>query len=132
MRNAILYLFLSALSLSLLACATGVPLYSPDFSIEANHQSRADKAIKTALQKRRWTILNQKPGSITAKYDRGRKYSATVKIDYSRSNVKINLVDSVNLNQSQSDSGEMLIHKTYNNWIHYLERDIQFELSHMQ
>lgn len=112
------------------ACNKAVPLRNPNFEVQAKSINQVQTAIKKALQGRRWMILTESPSAIKAKYNRGSKYSATVMISYTRSNVNVKLLESENLLQETTPEGE-IIHKTYDGWIRNLESDIYIELSHL-
>lgn len=128
-NNLIKYLLLTLLT-ALIACTNTLPVHNPNFSVSSKGLAHVDKAVRAALKKRNWIIVSQGKNTITAKYSRGARHSATVKIDFTTTNVKVNLVDSYNLKQGTDESGQQVIHKTYNNWIANLENDIQIELSY--
>ena len=130
MNNKLIKYFISALLLAVVACAKTLPVHNPSFSVSSKSLAQVDKAVKAALKKRSWIITSQGKNTISAKYNRGAKYSANVKIDYSATNVSVKLVDSYNLLQGVDESGQAVIHKTYNGWVRNLENDIQLELSY--
>lgn len=112
------------------ACNRTVPLRNPSFEVQSKGPSQVQTAIKKALQNRRWVLLSEQPGVINARYSRGAKHQATIRIRYDKSKVDVTLVDSQNLQQGSGEGGAV-IHKTYDNWIRNLENDIYFELSHL-
>lgn len=131
MIKLVLKLVLSSfLVLSFVACNKTVPLRNPSFDVQAKSATQVQTAIKKALQSRRWAITSESAGVINAKYSRGSKYHANVKIAYNKSNVTVTLVASENLNQENTPEGEV-IHKTYDGLIRNLENDIYIELSHL-
>lgn len=130
MKNKIIKYFLSALLLAVIACARTVPVNNPSFPVNSKSLAQVEKAVKASLKKRNWIIVSQGKNTITAKYNRGIKYSATVKIDYTASNVNVNLLNSYNLREGVDETGQRVIHKTYNGWVRNLENDIQIELSY--
>lgn len=114
---------------SLVACARTKPIESPDFTVLAKSSAHVEKAIRHALAGRGWKVLSHRPGEFVAMYKRGAKYSAEIAIRYSKKNVSIQYRDSQGLlYDSNGKSGQAEIHRTYNNWIHYLERDINSNL----
>ena len=126
----LLIIALLAFISSLSACRT-TPLRQPSFEIQSSNESQVGEAVKSALRKRNWAIVKQSPGQIKARYKRA-THSATVGIDYSRSLVNINLIESQNLNEGVDRKGEKIIHKAYETWISNLENDIYVELSHLR
>jgi hypothetical protein len=69
-----------------------------------------------------WKITAQSPGHLKAVQDAGERM-ATISITYTRTAYSFTLESSAELDQN----GTMISHR-YNNWIHYLERDIDSQL----
>jgi len=107
--------------------ARTAPIYTPEPIQVPAGKSTADvqKAIKKACFDKGWESREVGPGHIQAKYTKQNKYTAVVDIKYDAKAVRISYKDSENLNY---DAGQKIIHKTYNNWVHYLERNIRADL----
>lgn len=107
--------------------ARTAPIYTPEpIEVPAGKSTEAVKnAIKKACFDKGWESREVGPGHIQAKYTKQGKYTAVVDIKYDAKAVRISYKDSENLNY---DAGQKVIHKTYNNWIHYLERNIRADL----
>jgi len=83
-------------------------------------QSQVEQAILTALQNRRWTVLERQPGLVVASILQRQRYRAVIEIPYSARGYQIRHRSSENL-----DYRNGRIHRTYNNWIVHLDRSIQ-------
>jgi len=86
------------------------------------------KAIRKALFEKDWEARDIGPGHIQGKHtktDKKMSYTAVVDIKYDTKTVRISYKDSENLNY---DAKEQTIHKTYNNWAKYLEKNIRADL----
>ena len=107
--------------------ARTAPMYVPEpIQVPAGKNMEAvKKAIKKACFDKGWESREVGPGHIQAKYTKQNKYTAVVDIKYDAKAVRISYKDSENLNY---DAGQKIIHKTYNNWVHYLERNIRADL----
>ena len=106
-----------------------MPVSSPEFSVQATSSSQVEKAIRHALAGRGWRVLSHKPGQFIAQHSRAGRHTAEIDIRYSSSNVSIDYRDSKGLMYGKDAvTGQAVIHKTYNNWLHYLERDIHSNL----
>ena len=79
-------------------------------------------AIIEAGLMRRWRFEPHGPGQMDATYDNG-KYAATVRVTYNQKAYSITLVNT-NLPQEGNQ-----IHRTYNLWVHNLEKDIEIRLA---
>jgi len=110
--------------------ARTAPMYVPEpIQVPAGKNMEAvKKAIKKACFDKGWESREVGPGHIQAKYTKSGKkesYTAVVDIRYDNKSVRIGYNNSENLNY---DASAKVIHKTYNNWIHYLERNIRADL----
>ncbi len=122
-RSLIPLIFLLCLALS--AC-TQQPLLSPSFNIPMNNPKRVHEVIREALVRRSWVIIKNEPSAFEAEYKRGPQISARIRVQHAGSNVSIRLLDSSGLNYQPVGTGQgPMIHRTYNNWVTKLERDIQ-------
>lgn len=116
-------LFLLCMGLS--AC-TQQPVLSPSFEVPINNPKRVHEVIREALVRRHWIIIKNEPAAFEAEYKRGPEISARIRVKHIGSIVSINLVDSSGLDYQANGTGQgPMIHKTYNNWVANLERDIQ-------
>lgn len=100
-------------------------MLAPEFETLSPKPAIVEKAIKMSLLARGWTIVSLKPGRIEAQYRRADEFSANIAVVYSGSHVAIKYVDSKNLLTATDEHGQTVIHRNYNNWVTYLEHDIQ-------
>ena len=82
------------------------------------------KAIKSALIAREWTIQEEEQDKIEARIF-VRSHKAGIVINYNAQRIRIQYVSSDNLDYNKSENA---IHRNYNKWIHFLERDISNNL----
>ena len=127
-KNLIIITLLAVVA-TMSACRT-TPIRQPSFEVQASSQNQVSQAVKSALKKRSWAIVDQSPGQIKARYKRA-DHSATVGIEFSNALVNIKLIESENLDEGVDLGGEKIIHKAYDKWISNLENDIYVELSHI-
>lgn len=122
---------LLAFLVSVPAHAAGQPLYTPDPIAVPAGKGVADikKAIRKAGFDKGWDMREIGAGHMQAKYTKtGRKdvnHVAVVDIRYDTRSIRIVYKDSQELDY---DAGAKTIHKTYNNWIRYLEKNIRANL----
>jgi hypothetical protein len=83
----------------------------------------AERAIESALARRKWVVKEKAPGRYTAELNE-RKHTVTIAIFYDAQNVRIDYVDSANLLYEKGPNGE-LIHQKYNGWVRNLSTDIR-------
>jgi Spy/CpxP family protein refolding chaperone len=121
---------LLCLVLSVLACAhTAQPLYNAEFGVPTTAKmDDIPRAIKSALIAREWTIQKEEQDKIEARIF-VRSHKAEIVINYTAQRIRIQYVSSDNLDYSKSEN---TIHRNYNKWIHFLERDISSNLVLMQ
>jgi hypothetical protein len=75
--------------------------------------------IMIAGLQRHWRFDPVAPGELRGTNAVG-DHSATIKVTYTQRSYSISLVQSANLDQAGDN-----IHRRYNGWIHYLEKDIE-------
>lgn len=112
------------------AQAAGQPMYNPD-AIQVPAGKGIDavkKAIRKACFDKEWEVREIGAGHIQAKHSktsRDKTHVAVVNIRYDAKSVRISYKDSQELNY---DAGAKTIHKTYNGWVRYLEKNIRANL----
>lgn len=124
MKRLLLSLMI-VLSFSLGACARAKPLLTPTFETTSGKSDVVARAIRASLLQRGWSIVSDRPGRIEATYRKGNQSSATVAVVYAGRQVTIQHVNSANLLYGVDAGGQPVIHRAYNNWVTFLERDIQ-------
>lgn len=109
---------------ALAGCARTVPIAKINSPVSAGHtQIEVKNAILKAGVQRQWIMSEIKPGVIKARQQNS-KHGAEVLITYTATGYNIKYDNSFNLNASGGN-----IHKTYNRWVHNLNKDIQVQLS---
>ena len=83
-------------------------------------QQQVEQAILTALQQRRWSVVERRPGNITASIVQRQTLRAVIDIRYDERSYSISHRSSEGLEYRDGK-----IHRTYNNWVTYLDRNIQ-------
>lgn len=113
-----------SLSLLVLAACTSAPLKpaAPVDVLPGLTQNQVKSSIIDALNGRGWTVDEVKDGSIGTTLHL-RDHTATIRITFDRTQVRIAYVSSTNLNY-RNRAGRQSIHRNYNAWIMYLEQDI--------
>jgi len=113
------------------AHASGVPIYKPDpIAVPAGKGvDQVKRAIRKAGFDKGWEVREIGAGHMQAKYSKpGRKglvHVAVVDIRYDAKKIRIVYKNSQDLDY---DAGSGTIHKTYNRWIQYLEKNIRANL----
>ncbi|MEE4330002.1 MAG: hypothetical protein V2J10_03990 [Wenzhouxiangella sp.] len=115
--------------LCLVGCASTPMLESPR---EANVPSgmttaQVEQAILDAMRARGWSVHDRSRGHIIADLN-VRAHFARVDIRYSADSVRLEYVDSDNLDYEIVD-GQQRIHGNFNSWMTNLIRDIERNLS---
>jgi len=122
---------------SILAMLAGVtahaadPIYKPEpISVPAGKGiEHVKKAIRKACFDKGWEVREIGSGLMQAKYTKsGRKganHVAVVNIRFDSRTIRISYKGSQDLDY---DAGAGTIHKTYNRWVQYLERNIRANL----
>lgn len=110
--------------------ARTAPIYTPEpIQVPAEKNMEAvKKAVRKALFDKGWEAREIGPGHIQGKHTKtGKKesYTAIVDVKFDAKTVRISYKGSENLDYNQADG---TIHKTYNNWIKYLEKNIRANL----
>lgn len=105
-------------------------MYTPEpIQVPAGKSTEAIKqAVRKALFDRDWEIREIGPGHLQGKHTKvGKKesYTAIVDVKFDAKTVRISYKGSENLNYNKEDGS---IHKTYNGWIRYLEKNIRANL----
>ncbi|WP_222705770.1 hypothetical protein [Salidesulfovibrio onnuriiensis] len=85
---------------------------------------QVEKTILEAGAGRGWVMQVKQPGVILGEITVRGKHHATIKITYNEDNYNIDYVNSRNLDYKNGK-----IHRSYNNWITYLDQDIRSKLS---
>jgi hypothetical protein len=135
MPRSIIRLFAILPFIALLAvpayAANTAPLYKPE-PIEVPAGKSADdvkKAVRKALFDKDWEIREIGPGHLQGKHTKsggkGKLHVAVLDVRFDTKSVRIGYKDSQELNYDK-DSG--VIHKTYNNWVRNLEKNIRANL----
>jgi hypothetical protein len=128
-RGFVILPFVALVAVPAYAARTA-PMYTPDpIEVPAGkNTAQVMGAIKKACFDKGWETREVGPGHIQAKHTKSGKkgdYTAVVDIRYDSKTVRIAYKDSENLNY---DAASKSIHKTYNSWVHYLERNIRSDL----
>lgn len=109
---------------TLAGCARTAPIARINSTVSAGHtQVEVKNAILKAGAQRQWIMSEIKPGVIKAR-QQSSKHGAEVQITYTATGYDIKYDSSLNLKASGGK-----IHKTYNRWVHNLDKDIQVQLS---
>ena len=131
MKRTILAVSLAALC-AVSACSHTVPIINPTFETSTASPSNMEKAIRLALLNRGWTVNSFRPGRFEATYRRGDEIDATITVTYVGRKVTIQHVRSNGLQYGGNEQGDLAIHKNYNRWVTFLERDIQRNVAAFQ
>lgn len=124
MRKYIVFFTVLAIIGTLAGCTRKVPIAQIDSTVSAGHtQAEVKNAILKAGAQRQWIMSEVKPGVIKAR-QQSSKHKAEVQITYTATGYNIKYDNSLNLKASGGK-----IHKTYNRWVHNLDKDIQVQLS---
>jgi hypothetical protein len=101
-------------------CATNAPMdhyaYRP---IASSHSSNFAQIAERVLTQRGWQVTAQRAGEIDASYVTA-ETRADITIEYTATRYEIEYRSSQGLSYSRGR-----IHRHYNNWISYIDRDIQ-------
>ena len=124
-RLPVLLALIVTLCLTLTAC-TQKPMLAPSFEVPMKDRGKLHEIIREALVSRNWIILRNEPTSFEAEYRRTPEISARIKVKHIGGNVTISLLDSRGLDHNPHVPGKgPTIHRSYNNWVTNLEKDIQ-------
>lgn len=110
--------------------ARTAPIYTPEpIQVPAGKNTEAiKKAVRKAMFDKGWEAREIGPGHIQGKHTKSGKkgsYTAIVDVKFDAKTVRISYKDSENLDYNQAEGA---IHKTYNNWVRYLEKNIRANL----
>lgn len=135
MSRAIVRLFAALPFVVLLAmpayAANTAPIYTPEpIQIPAGKSAEdVKKAIRKALFDKDWEIREIGPGHLQGKHSKSggkdRMHVAVVDVHFDSKTVRIGYKDSQELDY---DKAAGVIHKTYNNWVRNLEKNIRANL----
>ena len=84
-------------------------------------------AIAAGCRNKQWLVVEESDTQVVARIVVRGKHEATVAISYNLSQYHIKYLSSVNL-YYREQNGQQRIHRTYNNWVHYLRQSIDTEL----
>jgi hypothetical protein len=110
--------------------ARTAPIYAPE-PIQVPAGKNADavkKAVRKALFDKGWETREIGSGHLQGKYSksgRGVTHVAEVDVRFDAKSVRISYKDSQELNY---DKAAGVIHKTYNNWVRNLEKNVRANL----
>ena len=115
-------------AIMLASCSSNRPIYNvDDHPIPAAAQDlpldRIGALIVEAGQKRNWAFQRAGAGHLVATQANG-KYIAVVDIYFDQKSYRIQKKSTTGLSDADG-----MIDRHYNNWIHYLENDIQAQLA---
>lgn len=128
-RTLVALPFLVLLTVPAQAARTA-PIYTPEpIQVPAGKNAEAvKKAVRKALFDKGWETREIGPGHLQGKHTKtGKKgsYTAIVDVKFDTKTVRIGYKGSENLDYNQADG---TIHKTYNSWVRYLEKNIRANL----
>lgn len=121
--------FVTLLALPAQAANTA-PLYKPEpIQVPAGKGAEAvKKAIRKAFTDKDWEVREVGPGHMQGKHTKSggdRLHVAVVEVRFDTRSVRIGYKFSEELNYNRETG---IIHKTYNNWVKDLEKNIQANL----
>lgn len=129
MRSVKILLFV--LMLCLAAGCTKKAVMTPEINVAARYAGLSAHEVKTAIIEactaRGWKIDAQTETQIDASITVRGKHFVAVRIPYSAQSVKIEYRDSSNMSYTPGNTPK--IHRNYNNWVDYLNRDIHARLT---
>ena len=122
--------FLALLAAPAQAARTA-PVYTPEpIQVPAGTGlGEVKKAVRKALLDKHWDVREIGAGHLQGKHIKSSKkgaYTAVVDIKFDAKTVRIGYKSSENLDYNKEDGS---IHKTYNNWVKYLEKNIRANLN---
>lgn len=124
MKRYIQWIAAAAIVGALAGCARTTPIDQVRTTLSAGHtENQVKNAILKAGAQRKWIMSEAGPGVIIAR-QQSHDHMAEVRITYTAHGYDIKYNSSLNLKASQGK-----IHKSYNRWVHNLDKDIQLKLS---
>lgn len=123
--------FLTLIAMPAHAARTA-PLYTPEpIQVPAGKSAEAvKKAVRKAFFDKGWEARDIGPGHLQGKHTKSGKkesHTAIVDVKFDTKTVRIGYKSSENLNYNKEDGS---IHKTYNGWVKYLEKNIRANLGY--
>lgn len=123
--------FLTLIAMPAHAARTA-PLYTPEpIQVPAGKSAEAvKKAVRKAFFDKGWDARDIGPGHLQGKHTKSGKkesHTAIVDVKFDTKTVRIGYKSSENLNYNKEDGS---IHKTYNGWVKYLEKNIRANLGY--
>jgi hypothetical protein len=100
-------------------------------SIEGLDKTKVENAIKAAIPRRGWIMEKNEGQVIRARNLIRGKHTVVIDVDYSGDAIKIEYVESQNLDYQKEGDVEY-IHKNYNVWTDYLRQDIAVEIGRLR
>ena len=135
MPRTIIRLFAILPFIALLAvpayAANTAPIYTPEpIEVPAGKSTEeVKKAVRKALFDKDWEIREIGPGHVQGKHTKSggkdKLHVAVLDVRFDTKSVRIGYKDSQELNY---DKASGVIHKTYNNWVRNLEKNIRANL----
>lgn len=121
--------FLALIAAPVQAARTA-PIYTPEpIQVPAGKGlAEVKKAVRKALFDKSWDVREIGPGHLQGKHIKSGKkesHTAIVDVKFDAKTVRIGYKSSENLNYNQEEGS---IHKTYNSWVKYLEKNIRANL----
>lgn len=124
MKNIVKWCAALAIIATLTGCVRTAPIQQINSTVSTGHtEAQVRTAILKAGVQREWVMTQAGPGVINGRLQ-ARDHVAEIRITYSATNYSIDYASSLNLLASGGK-----IHKSYNRWIHNLDKDIQLNLS---
>ncbi|MBB1202096.1 hypothetical protein EGM70_17595 [Enterobacteriaceae bacterium 89] len=125
MKQIVKWVIAAAFVGSLAGCVSRTaPIDTVQNSVSAGHtEAQVRTAILKAGLSRQWMMTDAGPGVIKGR-QQARDHSANIIVQYSANSYIIKYDSSINL---MASGGQ--IHKTYNRWVHNLDKDIQLYLT---
>ncbi len=120
MRRRQVVLGLGLVATAFLAGCRSAVMSEPGWKFaQKTNREAVREAIMKGLLKRKWRILSDKPGEIVARYYRAENIYATVRIEYSNTQMKVRPVPE----QTTLINEEGKVHPKYNAWVRNIIND---------
>jgi len=128
MKNFTKYIGIALFLLILTGCKS-TAIYNIDNSQSIQSKAsikQVENAIRKGALRKNWSIKKVKEGLLTASINVRGKHTAVVSVPYTTKGYKLDYKSSKGLNY---DADANTIHKNYNKWVSYLEKNINYELA---
>lgn len=126
MRNVLFFLMI--VSSALVFAGGREPIREGEVSYDTHlNMDKVTGVVKKAFIQRGWRIRENESSYILARLEQ-RGFTVDVKATWTNGLIHLTYVDSTKLDYAEK-KGQKLIHRNYNKWITYLERDITVFLS---